>query len=42
MKLRIVAAGKLKEAGLRDVVDEYVKRSRRFVPITVQQESRER
>lgn len=36
MKLRIVAAGKLKEAGLRDLVDEYVKRSRRFVPITVQ------
>lgn len=36
MKLRIVAAGKLKEPGLRDVVDEYVKRSRRFMPITVQ------
>jgi 23S rRNA (pseudouridine1915-N3)-methyltransferase len=35
VKLRVVAAGKLKEAGLREVVDEYVKRSRRFLPIEV-------
>lgn len=36
MKLRVVAAGKLKDAGLREVVDEYIKRSRRFMPIEVE------
>lgn len=35
MILRVTAAGKLKDAGLRASVDEYVKRSRRFMPIEV-------
>ncbi len=33
MRLRVLAVGKLKDAGLEAACDEYVKRSRSFLPI---------
>ena len=35
MILCLTAAGKLKDPGLRSSLDEYVKRSKRFIPMEV-------
>ena len=33
MRLQVLAVGKLKDAGLENLCEEYVKRSRSFLPI---------